>query len=100
MGKIKDKLEETSESSEQIEEIPEVEKETPSQSFIRIANKRVDSILNKIRILGYLSNRTNYSYTIEQIDKIFDEITKLTAQVKAQFDFKVIPKSEKQKFSL
>lgn len=53
-------------------------KENKHDKFKRIATKRVNDILNKIDILGNCSNKSNYSYTEEDIQKIFRAIdTKL-----------------------
>ena len=49
-------------------------KESKEVYFVRIAKPRVQNILKSIRILGNCSNRNNYAYTQEQIDKISEVI--------------------------
>lgn len=53
--------------------------ETKEQAFVRLANLRVQSTLDKIRILGNLSNQGNYEYTDGQVDKIEAALTKAVA---------------------
>ena len=49
-------------------------KESKSELFIRLATKRMSNILKAMRILGNCSNRSNYEYTNEQIEKIYASI--------------------------
>ena len=59
--------------------------ETPEQKFKRIAEIRTNAVLDRIRILGNLSNRQMYSYTEEDIDKIFSAINNQLRKAKARF---------------
>jgi hypothetical protein len=59
--------------------------ETRSDRFKRIAAKRTNEVLEKIRILGNCSNRSSYEYTKEEINKIFSEIDKQLKLTKARF---------------
>lgn len=47
-----------------------VDNETKADRFRRLGIPRVSAVLDRIRILGNLSNRSLYEYTDEQIDKI------------------------------
>lgn len=49
-------------------------KETREERFKRIASRRVEEILNKIRLLRNCSSKSAYSYTDEQISKIFSTL--------------------------
>ena len=60
-------------------------KETKRDKFIRLANKRTNSVLNQIKILGNCSNKYVYDYTEEDINKIFSEIDKRIKETKARF---------------
>ena len=62
-----------------------MEQETRNERFRRIATKRTNEILEKIRILGNCSNRSSYEYTEEEINKIFSEIEKQLRLTKAKF---------------
>jgi hypothetical protein len=62
-----------------------MEKETRNERFRRIATKRTNEILEKIRILGNCSNRSSYEYTEEEVNKIFSEIEKQLKFIKAKF---------------
>ena len=59
--------------------------ETRQQKFTRLAEQRVNSILDKIRLLGQLSNRSNYEYTDAQVETIFKAIQKDLSAVKLKF---------------
>ena len=46
------------------------------ERFLRVAPARTDKILNLIRLLGNCANTSNYSYTNDEISKIFNSIRK------------------------
>ncbi len=60
--------------------------ETPEERFKRIATVRTNAVLNRLRILGNLSNRQMYGYSEEDINKIFSAITKQVKEVRAKFN--------------
>jgi hypothetical protein len=69
--------------------------ETPEERFKRLATSRTSAVLDKLRILGNLSNRQLYSYSEEDLDKIFSAINKRAKETRAKF------RSEKeQRFKL
>lgn len=50
--------------------------ETDREKFVRLANKRVNSAIKAIELIGNLSNRSNYDYTQEDAEKIFLALNK------------------------
>jgi len=62
-----------------------MEKETRNERFKRIATKRTNEILEKIRILGNCSNKSSYEYSDEEVNKIFSEIEKQLKFIKTKF---------------
>jgi len=44
------------------------------QKFIDLAEKRVSRVIKDIRLVGNLSNRSNYVFKDEQVKKIFAAI--------------------------
>lgn len=60
--------------------------ETPEERFKRIATVRTNAVLDKLRILGNLSNRQAYSYSEEDINKIFSTINKQLKEVRVKFN--------------
>ncbi len=62
-----------------------MENESRHERFKRLATKRTNDILEKIRILGNCSNKSSYEYTEEEINKIFSEIDKQLKLTKAKF---------------
>lgn len=59
--------------------------ESRPERFKRLANHRTNEVLKKLRILGNLSNRTNYDYSQEEINKIFSAIDSQLRIVKIKF---------------
>ena len=59
--------------------------ETRHERFRRVASKRTNEILEKIRILGNCSNKSSYEYTEEEVNKIFYEFDKQLKLIKAKF---------------
>lgn len=61
-------------------------KETNRNRFVRIAERRVNVILNNLKSLGKCSNKRNYEYTEADVKKIFSEIDIKYREVKLMFN--------------
>ncbi|MFA5830867.1 MAG: hypothetical protein WC878_03505 [Candidatus Paceibacterota bacterium] len=61
--------------------------------FKQFAVKRTNNVLNQLRVLGNLSNRSAYEYTEEEVSKIFSEIDRAVKDAKSSFHF---PKKNKE----
>ena len=59
--------------------------EDRSQRFKRLAEYRTNEVIEKLRILGNCSNKSSYSYTDEEVRKIFTSIEEQVKTVKARF---------------
>lgn len=59
--------------------------ETPEERFKRLATTRTNAVLDKLRILGNLSNRQLYRYSEEDIEKIFSTVSKQVRDIRAKF---------------
>ena len=64
----------------------ENDNETPEERFKRVAETRTNAVLDKLRILGNLSNKQMYSYSEKDINKIFAAINKQVRETKARFN--------------
>ncbi len=53
--------------------------------FVRLAEQRVNRAMNDIRLIGNLSNRNAYSFTDEDVKKIFKALQKELDQAKSRF---------------
>ena len=53
--------------------------------FERLAYKRKDEIIEKLRILGNCSSRSSYEYTQDEIEKMFNEILEHVYKTKLKF---------------
>lgn len=64
-------------------------------NFKRLAEKRTNTILDKLRVLGNLSSKSLYSYDDPDVDKIFNAIQERITEVRARFS-----RSRKKHFEL
>ena len=53
--------------------------------FNNLATKRTNEIMNRLRILSNCSDRRTYTYTDEEVEKIFKAIDEQVKIVKAKF---------------
>ena len=53
--------------------------------FMRLATKRTNEVLRRIRILGNCSNKSVYAYTEKDIQKIFSAIEAELRDAKTRF---------------
>jgi hypothetical protein len=60
--------------------------ETPEERFKRLATSRTNAVLDKLRIIGNLSNRQLYSYSEEDIERIFSAINKEVRVIRNKFN--------------
>jgi hypothetical protein len=63
-------------------------REKDRQKFVELAEKRVNRALKDIKLIGNLSNRSNYTYTNEDAKKIFKALQNALTELKARFDRK------------
>jgi len=63
-------------------------READRNKFIELAEKRVNRALKDIKLIGNLSNRSNYSYTDKDAKAIVAALNKAVSEVKARFDRK------------
>jgi hypothetical protein len=60
-------------------------REGDSDKFKRLAVKRVNNAIKHIRLIGNLSNASNYSYTEQDVKKIFYALKLETETVEERF---------------
>jgi len=63
-------------------------RENDRSKFVILAEKRVRRSLKDLKLIGNLSNRSNYSYTDEDAKKIFRALQNAVNEVKARFERK------------
>jgi uncharacterized small protein (DUF1192 family) len=54
-------------------------------NFIRLAEGRVTRAIESIRVIGNLSNRSNYEYSEEEVKKIISVLQSEINDLKSQF---------------
>jgi hypothetical protein len=56
------------------------------ERFITLAEKRVTKVIKGIRLVGNLSNKTNYSYTDEHVKKIISTLEAEIRKLRQRFE--------------
>lgn len=64
-------------------------------NFVRLAEARTNKIIDMIGLLGNLSNKSNYTYTNEQVESIFNSIQQALNESKQRFSNEPIQKKKK-----
>jgi len=67
------------------------------ERFRKVASRRTQEILNKLRLLGNCANKANYYYSPEQVRKIFVTLDRQLKEARSKFDGS---SSDKKEFSL
>lgn len=59
--------------------------EEKREKFVRLAEQRVNRALNDLRLIGNLSNRNAYTFTDDDVKKIFKTLQKELEQARSRF---------------
>lgn len=70
-------------------------KDKKTENFKRLAENRTNKIIDMMNLLGNLSNKSNYSYSEEQVNIIFNTLEDELKKQKAKFIKEVKPKKKK-----
>lgn len=73
--------------------------ETKNERFKRLAESRANVIIQKIRLIGNLSNRRNYDYSKKEVDELFRAIESELKKTKKLFEIEMEKKETSFKFS-
>ncbi len=65
------------------------------QKFLRLATARTNKVLDTFRLLENLSNKSNYQYSDEEVDKIFKAIDAELRECKKMFSKSSLKKNSK-----
>jgi|TARA_Y100000991_G_scaffold203249_1_gene177751 hypothetical protein len=55
------------------------------EKFVELANKRVTSAIDKLRLIGNLSDKRYYEFTEKDTKQIFDALSKELNSIKTKF---------------
>lgn len=69
------------------------------EKFVRLATKRVSNALKSIQLIGNLSNRSNYDYTEEDVQKILRALQDELSACRKKFELAAKRQSD-TKFTL
>jgi hypothetical protein len=67
-------------------------------NFKRLAEKRMESAIKTLRLIGNLSNRSNYSYSLADVEKIISTLKSEVSLLESQFKIRQL--RERDKFRL
>lgn len=56
------------------------------QKFVQLAEARVNKTLKDIQLIGNLSNRSNYDYTDEDVERIFKALSQEISACRKRFE--------------
>mgnify|MGYP000709868467 CR=1 FL=1 len=56
------------------------------KKFVELAEKRVSKTLKDIKLIGNLSNKSNYSYTEQDVKTIYSALKKALEDMKIRFE--------------
>lgn len=73
--------------------------ETKNEKFMRLAESRTNVVIQKLRLIGNLSNRRNYEYTKKEVDELFNVIESEVKKTKKLFELEMEKKESSFKFS-
>jgi len=62
-------------------------REKDHNKFKELAVKRVNNALKSISLIGNLSNRSNYDYTDQDVEKVFKALEDEIKDCRQRFDF-------------
>ena len=62
--------------------------------FVELAEKRVSRVVKDIRLIGNLSNRTNYSYSDDDVKKIINTLKTEISKLQKRFETSVAEKDD------
>ncbi len=73
-----------------------IKNETKRDRFRRLAQRRTNLVINRLRILGNCADKGRYEYAKEDMERIFGAIDRRLNKTKARFD---LP-TDKEEFKL
>ncbi len=63
-----------------------MEREKDRQKFVELAEKRVGRAIKDIRLIGNLSNKSNYTYSEDDVKKIIRALDLEVKKLKQRFE--------------
>ena len=67
--------------------------------FTKVAGNRVQKIIDYMKLLQNCSNRRNYEYDEEDVNHMFEEISKVLKETKAIYTNELCKRSGKSEFA-
>ena len=73
--------------------------EDKHERFVRLAESRTNTGIQKIHLIGNLANRSNYDYNEDEVSEIFKAIELEIQRTKKMFEVEFIKKDNRFSFS-
>ncbi len=64
-----------------------VNEDVKRERFKMLATQRTNSVLLRLKVLGNCANRIAYTYSEEDMNRIFSEIVRRVREMKSKFHF-------------
>ncbi len=71
--------------SDIVVKLDDTSRESKSEHFVRVAERRTAKVLTDLRLLGQCANRRTYEHSPDQVHKIFREIRRTLADAEKKF---------------
>jgi hypothetical protein len=69
-----------------LEKVDAMEREKDRKKFVELAEKRVTRAMKDLRLIGNLSNKSNYSYTDADVRKIIKALEAEIRKLRLRFE--------------
>ena len=63
-----------------------MKKQDPREKFVELAERRVSNALKDIKLIGNLSNKSNYKYDQSDVKKITSALKKAISEMTVRFE--------------
>lgn len=73
--------------------------EDKHERFLRLAESRTNTVIQKIHLIGNLANRSNYDYNENEVSEIFKAIELEIQRTKKMFEVEFLKKDNRFSFS-
>lgn len=70
------------------------------QRFERLAEKRANDAIRKLRLLSNLANKSNYAYTADHVSQLMNALKKEMRELEAKFGEDASPSQNDFKFKV
>lgn len=71
-----------------------MDSETKNQKFQRLAEKRTNDVIKKLRLIGNLANTRQYDYSNKEVEEMFSAISEALRRAKSSYKSSVVKNND------